>query len=48
MTFLKVLVAHVLRKFTLSTDLCYKDIKFKTLLMVEVVGGYNIRLQERN
>lgn len=48
MTFIKVLLTHILRKFNLSTDLKYEDINFKLSLMVEVVGGYNIKLQARN
>ncbi|XP_075210935.1 cytochrome P450 4V2-like [Lycorma delicatula] len=46
-TFTKIMLIHILRKFKLSTELKYHELKYKPKVMLEVANGYYIKLHRR-
>lgn len=44
---MKIILTRILRRFRVECDLKYEDMKYKPSLMLELVGGYPIRLIPR-
>ncbi|XP_075216131.1 cytochrome P450 4c3-like [Lycorma delicatula] len=43
----KIMLVHILRKFKLTTELKYENLKYKVKLMIEIDGGYCVQLHKR-